>query len=61
MGPIVLLAVYLAALVVGLAGWFMNLFAAAHLFIDNAPFNTLFLGRVLGVVFAPLGAFLGWY
>lgn len=41
-------------------GWFANLFMAAQLFIDNAPVTALFVGRVAGIVIAPLGVVLGY-
>lgn len=42
--------------IAGLAGYVLNLIAIAH----SAGLNGMLVLRVLGVVFAPLGAVVGW-
>lgn len=42
-------------------GWGMNLWAVASAFIHNAPFTTMFVGRIIGVFFVPLGAIMGYF
>lgn len=51
----------LAAVGFAVAGWCMNLVAVGRLVIDSAPVTTMFIGRAVGVFFAPLGAVLGYF
>ena len=44
-----------------LIGWAINLVEAVTLIIHSAPFTTLLVVRVVGVVVAPIGAILGWF
>lgn len=49
---------FLAAILAGVAGWFMNI---AH-FIHQLPvFDTLEIVRLVGIIIPIVGAVLGWF
>lgn len=56
-GGVVLIVLFFAAL----GGWIANIVKFAMLIIDSAPVTTLFVGRGIGIIFPPLGAFLGFF
>ena len=58
---IALLLMYWAAIIAGVIGYAMNLFSLVHLVIASAPVTTMFIGRAVGVLVFPLGAFLGYF
>lgn len=49
---------YFKFIVISIFFWIVNLFAAFDMLMAG-EFNTLFIFRVIGIVFAPLGALLG--
>ena len=53
--------VYIFGVFALLVGWIMNLFAIVHLLVSNAPFTTLFIGRIVGAFLLPLGGILGYF
>lgn len=55
---------YIALWVGMLVGYFMNVFSVAKFFLSNAAINTidtLMIGRIIGLFFAPLGGVLGYF
>jgi hypothetical protein len=51
------IALWLASIV----GWLMNLWDVVVGFVHSTPMTTLFIGRLIGLVVAPLGAILGYF
>lgn len=49
---------YVVALIAAVIGWVMNIIALVHMF--NGDITPLFIGRIVGIFFAPLGAILGY-
>lgn len=43
----------------GIVGWVMNIISVIHTVSD--PITGMFILRCLGIIFAPLGAILGWF
>jgi hypothetical protein len=52
---------YVLAIVVGAFGWVANVVDVIHLAVANSPLTAMFVLRIAGIVFAPLGAVLGWF
>lgn len=48
----------IAGLIAGAIGWVLNLVAIAHTVSD--PLTGMFVLRCIGVIFAPIGAVLGY-
>lgn len=44
----------------GVIGWVMNLMQIVALATSVAPVTTMFIIKCVGVLIAPVGAFLGW-
>lgn len=44
-----------------IGGWIANIYKFAVLIFQSAPIDTLFIGRGVGILFAPLGAILGYF
>jgi len=41
-------------------GWINNIVDIYHMAVANTPVTTMFIMRIIGVLFAPLGAILGY-
>jgi len=52
--------VYLFVLVMGV-GWVLNVISLANLAMANAPVDTMFVLKIIGVFAAPMGSILGWF
>ena len=52
---------YLALFVLAVAGYLANIVKLVLLFVNDAPVNAMFIGRIIGCVAAPLGALLGYF
>jgi uncharacterized membrane protein (DUF485 family) len=52
-----LLVFYVAIIIAVGWGWILNILQVVH----STVFSGLLLARVLGLIFPPLGAILGWF
>ena len=53
------LLAYVCVVVLGIAGWIMNI--AAIIPLLDGGFTPWLVARIIGVVLFPLGAVLGWF
>jgi hypothetical protein len=53
---VALISVFIAAIV----GWVMNLFKLISMIGDDAGITTMFIGRIVGAFFPPVGSVLGF-
>ena len=53
------LLAYVGVVVLGIIGWIMNIAAIVPLL--DGDFTPWLIARIVGVVFFPLGAVLGWF
>jgi len=44
-----------------LIGYIMNIYTVVIGFLNSVPFDTMFIGRIIGLFFYPLGGVLGWF
>lgn len=57
-----LLIIYLMIMLAASVGWFMNVVKILSMTFGNAHFDwAVFIVRVLGMPFAPLGAIIGYF
>jgi hypothetical protein len=42
-------------------GWVLNVISLANLAMANAPVDTMFVLKIIGVFAAPMGSILGWF
>ena len=54
----VVVIVWLAAIIVLITGWVMNVISIFH--TAEAPMTGVFILRCIGVVVPPIGGILGW-
>lgn len=54
-------ALYFLLILLGFAGYVLNIIDVVSGFVNNEPFTTLFIGRIIGLFAFPLGAILGWF
>ena len=47
--------------IIGIGGWIANIVKLAIMVLHNDLITTLFVARVVGLFFAPLGAVLGFF
>lgn len=59
MNTLVNFSVFAVALA-ALGGWIANIVKLVYMFGDNIEITTMFVGRILGIFLAPLGAILGY-
>jgi hypothetical protein len=55
------LILYVIVVIAFVGGWIANLVKTVGLFIHSDPITTMFIGRIVGVIVAPLGAILGYF
>ena len=56
MKPLIILGIAIVAVI----GWIANLWQTVSLGLATGPLTTLFVVKIIGIFFAPLGALLGW-
>lgn len=60
MGKVLAGLTIIGIVIAGIVGWVMNIVQIVGLALADAPLNTLFVVKVIGVFLAPLGAVLGY-
>lgn len=58
---VIALMLYLVAICALVVGWVMNLLALAMIMGHNAASTSEVVIRLVGVVVAPFGGFIGWF